>query len=271
MDVDGRVLNSWILSVGNELLIGRTVNTNAAWLGKRLTFLGFKVDRVVVVPDDVDEIAGEVSRAVSKAYLVVTTGGLGSTYDDVTLEGVAKGLGRNLVLNSRALEMVRSFYSARGLELTSDRVKMAMLPEGAEPLRNPVGAAPGALLRVGGSLVASLPGVPREMESMFTESLEPVLRDVVGGVFVVECGFTVYGVPESSLAPYIREAAFKVPRSYVKSHPRGSEIGEPVLDIRVVASGGSRSEAVRWAFQALDIVRRGVEALGGRIAEEARC
>lgn len=158
---------------------------------------------------------------------MITTGGLGPTYDDVTLEGVARALGRGLKLHPRALEMVRSFYSRRGLGLTEDRVKMAMLPEGAEPLDNPVGAAPGAVVEARGTLVASLPGVPREMEAMFDRSLRPLLEGIAPPGAVVECGLTVRGVPESSLAPYIKRASRVSRMVYVKSHPQGSELGEP--------------------------------------------
>ena len=265
-------VEAWIVTVGNELLIGRTINTNAAWLARKLSFLGFKVLRIVVAPDSVDDIAEEVSRALSRARIVVTTGGLGPTYDDVTLEGVSRAIGRRMVLNKEALEMVRRFYEARGMVLTGDRVKMAVMPEGAKPLANPAGAAPGAMVELdGGRLVVSLPGVPREMEAMFEAEVEPVLKDIAGGIEVVECGFTAVGVPESSLAPYIRRAAEASPRAYVKSHPRGSELGDPVVDIKVVASGSNLDEARSEALRALEVVREGIASLGGRISEEDTC
>ncbi|GBF08475.1 hypothetical protein apy_02000 [Aeropyrum pernix] len=262
---------AWIISVGNELLIGRTINTNAAWLGSRLTLLGFEVERVVTVPDRVEDIAEEVGRALGRARVVITTGGLGPTYDDVTLQGVAMALGRGLKLHPGALEMVRRFYSKRGLGLTEDRVKMAMLPEGAEPLENPVGAAPGAVVEARGSLVASLPGVPSEMEAMFEKALRPLLEEIAPPGAVVECGIAVVGVPESSLAPYIKEASRVSPRVYVKSHPQGSEIGKPLVRVRVLARASTLEEARAEALKALEKVRRGVEELGGSISEEDSC
>lgn len=263
---------AWIITVGNEILIGRIVNTNAAWLGRRLTLLGFRVARVVTVPDVVDEIASELRAAASRARVIVTTGGLGPTYDDVTLEGVARAFWRRLTLNEDALRMVESFYANMGEPLTPERRKMAFLPEGARPLRNPVGAAPGALLELpDGVIVASLPGVPREMEAMFESHVEPVLRRIAPRSSIVECGFTVKGVPESSLAPYIRRASRVSERVYVKSHPRGFEDRDPVVEVRVLVSAPEASEARRLAKQALGIVREGVIGLGGSIIEEDNC
>ncbi len=259
---------AYIVTVGNELLIGRTVNTNAAWLGRRLTLLGFRVIRIDTVPDDVDAIAEAVRMGVERARVVVTTGGLGPTYDDVTLEGVARALGRRLVLNEEALSMIREFYSRIDGRLTDERVKMAMLPEGARPLRNPVGAAPGALMECGGRIVASLPGVPREMEAMFLEELEPVLKSLAPPVSIVECSATIKGVPESILAPHVKRAARAGERVYVKSHPRGSEAGAPVIEVRVLASAPTREEALKSALEVLRIVERGAAEHGGEVSEE---
>ncbi len=255
--------SAWIVTVGNELLVGRIVNTNASWIARRLTLLGFRVQRIITVPDDVDEIAEEVGRGVARARLVITTGGLGPTYDDVTLEGVARALARRLVLNKEALEMVRRFYEERGLELTPEREKMAYLPEGAEPIPNPVGAAPGSLVKVNGKIVVSLPGVPREMEEMFLRHVEPVLREVAPARSIVECSLIVKGVPESALAPVIKEAARRDPEAYVKSHPKGHETKGPVLDIRVMAAAASREEAEARARRILEYIAGEAERLGG--------
>jgi len=254
---------AWLLSIGNELLIGRIVNTNAAWLGEKLTLLGFRVRRIVTVPDELADIEEEVGRAFERARVVITTGGLGPTYDDITLEGVARAVGRRLVLHPEALEMVRSFYEARGLPLTEERKKMAMLPEGAEPIPNPVGAAPGSLLRIGGKLIVSLPGVPSEMKAMFEAYVEPVLRSLAPDIVVVECGARIEGVPESSLAPIIRRAARMFEDVYVKSHPKGHETMRPILEVKALASGTSRSEAEEKARKALSIIVEGARSLGG--------
>jgi nicotinamide-nucleotide amidase len=250
---------AWILAVGNELLIGRIVDTNSAWLARRLTFLGFRVRRIIKVPDEVEDIALELRRALESARVIVTTGGLGPTYDDRTLEAVAKALGVPLELNSDALKIVEKFYSEKGLPLTPERRKMALLPRGARPLPNPVGAAPGVLVEKDGKVVVSLPGVPAEMKTIFDEYVAPLLRQIAPPRGLWECMVVVKGVPESTFAPILEKLARKNPEAYIKSHPKGHETRAPVLDIRVLASAPTEEEAMRRA-----------EELASRIAEEAR-
>ncbi|MCE4619668.1 MAG: nicotinamide mononucleotide deamidase-related protein [Desulfurococcales archaeon] len=259
--------NAWIITVGNEILIGRIVNTNAAWLGEKLTFLGFRVERVITVPDSLEDIEEEVGRGIARARIVITTGGLGPTYDDMTLEGVARATGRRLVLNEEAYRMVREFYAKAGYELTKEREKMAMLPEGAEAIPNPVGAAPGSLLDLGDTLVISLPGVPAEMKAMFEQYVEPKLREIAPHKAVVDCGFIVKGVPESGLAPWIKKASRLEESIYLKSHPKGHETMGPVLEIRVLASGKTRKEAMAKARRVLEYVAEKARGLGGETGE----
>src|SRR5512136_2428567 len=147
-----------IICVGNELLIGKTLNTNASWMAKRSTSLGVMVKRITVVGDDVEEIGVVVAEALKrKPQFVVTTGGLGPTFDDKTLEGIAKALKKDVEINDEALKMVREKYEALAkegriekTELTPPRMKMARLPKGAKPLTNPVGTAPAVRVEIGG-------------------------------------------------------------------------------------------------------------------------
>jgi molybdenum cofactor synthesis domain-containing protein len=134
----GSSLRAWIISIGSELLVGRVVNTNASWLARRLTFMGFTVDRIIVVPDVVSDIVEEVKRGLGRVRLIVSTGGLGPTHDDVTMEAMAVAIGKPLVLNREAELLLREFYSKKGLPLTKERLKMAYMPEGCRALRNPV-------------------------------------------------------------------------------------------------------------------------------------
>jgi nicotinamide-nucleotide amidase len=260
---------AWILSIGNELLIGRIVNTNAAWLARMLSILGFNVARIITVPDEIDDIVEELQRGMKRSRLIVTTGGLGPTYDDKTLEAVAKATGRNLVLNQEALRMVKEFYSQRGLELTPERRKMAMMPVGAEALPNPVGAAPGVLLDLGNVTIVSLPGVPSEMKAIFEEHIVPRIRHLAPPRALIECSLIIKGVPESTLAPVLKELAKKNPDAYIKSHPKGHEVLGPILDVRVLAGAADPAEAEE---RAKNITRRIAEEavrLGGRLAGES--
>ncbi|MBN1244457.1 hypothetical protein JXA31_02565 [Candidatus Bathyarchaeota archaeon] len=131
-----------IICVGNELLIGKTLNTNAQWIAKQATSLGLTVKRVTVVADDVTEIANAIREAFGrKPHFAITTGGLGPTFDDKTLEGIAEALNRKLAVNTKALKMVREKYEAYArekgtekVELTQARLTMATLPEKAKPI-----------------------------------------------------------------------------------------------------------------------------------------
>lgn len=156
-------MNFIIISVGNEILSGDIVNTNAAYMAKKLSQKGHKISRIIVVPDVVDEISEEVRNASKKADFVLVTGGLGATHDDVTAEGVAKALNRKLVLNEEVAEMIRKLSS------NEEAIKkVASLPEGCEIIENDVGVAPGFVVEN----VAVMPGVPAEMENVFGKLIE---------------------------------------------------------------------------------------------------
>ncbi len=183
-----------IIVVGREILTGRTLDTNSNWLAKRITALGGNVKRVVVVDDKIDSICGEVKTALgNNSYLIVTTGGLGPTADDKTLEALAIAAGLHMELIAEALDFVKgryTFFKEQGFidsdEVTPSRKKMAIFPKGAEMIPNPVGAAPGVKLWAGKTLILSLPGVPKEMRAIFEESLVRDLRDLFGKRFFLE-------------------------------------------------------------------------------------
>jgi molybdenum cofactor synthesis domain-containing protein len=215
-----------IICVGNELLIGKTLNTNSHWLAKRATALGANVQRITVVSDDVSEIAIALREALRrKPRFIITTGGLGPTFDDKTLEGIAKGLNQKLEVNDRALELVRGKYEAllnegriEKTELTPSRTKMATFPKGSKPLHNPVGTAPGMLADVKQTCVIALPGVPPEMEAIFDESVAPMLKKEAGKSAFFETSIYIEGIMESSLAPLIDRVMHANPLVYIKSH-----------------------------------------------------
>ncbi len=238
--------DAWIVSIGNELLIGRVVNSNLAWLGKKLTYLGFNVRRGLIVRDDCEEIAWAFRLAVdSGAKVIVSTGGLGPTFDDKTSECLSRAFKLRFVVNEEALRLVSERYSSAGLEMNDYRVKMAMMPEGAEPLPNPVGTAPGIKLKVGETYIFVLPGVPSEMKAIFEEYVEPFLRKVGPEVEFFETELISKGLPESSIAPIIDKVMKKYPRVYIKSHPSGKELEAPVQRLHIQLSSKSKEEALK--------------------------
>ncbi|HXX88130.1 MAG TPA: nicotinamide mononucleotide deamidase-related protein [Candidatus Acidoferrum sp.] len=227
-----------IICIGNELLIGKTLNTNATWMAKRATSLGIEVRRVTVVEDNVKEIAKITDEALRRnPSFIVTTGGLGPTFDDKTLEGLSKALRSRLRVNEKALAMIKRKYEAYSkqakitkIELTPPRIKMAKLPENSEPLPNPVGTAPGVLVKVGGTTLVALPGVPPEMMAIFEESIVPLLRKKAGNVTFFETSIYADSIMESTLAPLIDQVIHDNPLVYIKSHPKGEE-DEPHIEL----------------------------------------
>jgi nicotinamide-nucleotide amidase len=165
-----------LVTIGDELLIGDTVNGNAAWLGRRLAENGITLTRSVVVGDDESVIGEAVTSALKRADVVITTGGLGPTYDDVTREALAKAAGVAIIRDEAAADRIRVRAAERGLPLRPMALRMAELPEGATPLPNPMGTALCFRLPLGGGAVYALPGVPAEVRAVFTEGVLPDLH-----------------------------------------------------------------------------------------------
>lgn len=197
-----------IVTVGDELLLGRTVDTNAAWLGQRLAERGIPVARRATVADDDAEIRLAVSAAVEAAELVLVTGGLGPTPDDVTREAVAALTGRPLREDPEVMERILDLYRRRGLDQVPEpNRRVARVPEGAATLANPHGTAPGLALEHGGALVVLLPGVPREMRGIVEGALFPLVEARFQGRLRQVLVHMVHttGIPESRLSQEISE------------------------------------------------------------------
>jgi molybdenum cofactor synthesis domain-containing protein len=258
-----------MLAVGKELLIGRTMNSNALWVGKRLARMGSMLKEITTVDDDLEEI-GPAFRAIvrrSPEFLVVV-GGLGPTPDDMTLKGIAGALGVRLKRNEAALRMIREHYRERGLEgvvLTPARLKMSRLPEGAEPLKNVAGTAPGARLMAGETTVFCLPGVPAELRSIFTGSVEPEVRARLGKLHRKHVTMKIEGVLESALAPALSSALRRHPAAYIKSHPRGVEEGVSRIELDIAVVGeGAKVTADEGEAIAREM-KRAVVGMGGTV------
>lgn len=214
-----------IVCIGNELLIGKTLNTNATWLAKSATSLGLVVKRITVVRDEVEEIAVAIQEALArKPRFIITTGGLGPTFDDKTTEGIAEGLGLELEINKKALKMIRAKYKAyfrqktEKTELTPPRIKMATLPKGADTLSNSVGTAPGVIVKNRGTSIIALPGVPPEMEAIFNEQVAAIIKNRAGKSRFFDKSIYAEGMMESTLAPLIDLTMRDNKRVYIKSH-----------------------------------------------------
>jgi molybdenum cofactor synthesis domain-containing protein len=239
-----------IITVGSELLRGTVRDT----LGHEIASLAFEhggeVARWEIVPDEVERIAESVRRAVqSGVELVVTTGGLGPTDDDLTMEGVAQATGRRLEVDPRALAHLAAFFG-RAVEggalsdkrLTKRREKMARIPRGAEVLENPAGAAPGVLLRFPGTRLVSLPGVPREARGIMDTSMQPVFAEVFGRGRSASVSFSTAARDEGALARMLEPLRDEFPDAAIKTRPRS--YGRAVrIEVHVSVRGRELREA----------------------------
>lgn len=258
-----------ILVIGNEVLAGDVLDTNSHWLCRELAARGARARRVTVLPDEPSPIGEALLAARSRAPdLILTCGGLGPTADDLTVPAIAAALGHPLSEHPQAYAMIRDFYAqlyARGDVTTPDmtpaRAKMARMPRAAEPLANSVGAAPGVLLREGGTLIASLPGVPAEMKDIFVHALWPRLEASFRGRAYAERTVVTDCWDESILAPAVDEVARVHSAVYVKS--RAQVYGSGSADfVTLAARGRDLAEAARLLDAAEADLLAGLAALG---------
>lgn len=235
-------INAEIITLGRELLIGKTVNTNASWIASQLTALGITVTRINVAGDTVGEISSTIAESLGRRpSILITTGGLGPTYDDLTIDGLAAALNAPKEINKEAMRLVQAKYRAMKLKMTPSRYKLAMMPVGVHPLVNECGSAPGVFVEYRGTMIFSLPGVPREMKVMFTSQVLKVILQRIPSQTFRERSFVIEGMPESSLAPIIDGWVPSNRRVYLKSHPGGTE-SAPTITIHISAAGSNATE-----------------------------
>jgi len=212
-----------LICVGNELLTGLVENSNAGYLSRSLWAAGIAVRESCVVADDKEMIASALNRALKQSDIVIITGGLGPTDDDLTREALADILGRSLSLNQNWVDKLDSFFRERGLTMTDNNRKQAMVIEGSTMLENKNGTAPGAVIEEQGKFIFMLPGPPNEMKEMFEEDVLPrISHNICGGINRVKT-LKCAGIGESLLEEKIKSMGeWKLPKiSYIA---RGHEV-----------------------------------------------
>ena len=258
-----------ILCVGNELLSGITLNRNAHWISGRIAKAGGTVSRVTVVRDELGAISSAVRESLArKPDILVTTGGFGATYDDMTLEGVARALRKKLALDKRAAEMLRRSYRRRRLHyrINKTRLKMAMIPQGATPIENRVGSAPSVMIDAR-TRIFCVPGVPAEMKAVFNSHILPLVKEGVGRFVAREVNYKVAGVSESMIAPVLAKIVDAHPGRavYLKTHPRGYIKRVPKIRVQLICRGGDKDEVKRSLERISKKLLREIKRLGGRL------
>ncbi|MEZ5126226.1 MAG: molybdopterin-binding protein [Thermoleophilia bacterium] len=264
-----------IVSAGNEVLIGDVLDTNTNWLCVEITRRGGFVRRTTMLRDDVEAIAAEVRSALARRPAILfTVGGLGPTSDDRTLEGVALGLGVELRLNPVAERLVAAKYAefhALGHvpfpDMNESRRKMARLPAGAEPLRNPIGGAPGVLYRQDDTAIVSLPGVPGELRAIFADSFDHLFGDRFGAAHYEERALVVATQDESAIAADLARAEVEFPEVYIKSRAR--QFGSArVIRVTLSARGRDATAVAALLTPAAERLQAQITAAGFAISPD---
>lgn len=224
-------MNAEIITSGTELLLGDTVDTNSAYIARALRDIGVNVYFRTSVGDNVERMALVLRQGLSRSDLIITTGGLGPTVDDVTREAVAQATGRPLVLYPECLAQIETIFARWGRAIGENNRRQAYLPQGAIPIPNPVGTAPGFILEAAGGTVIALPGVPREMERLMQDTVLPYLRGHTGagGTIIKAKVLRTVGLGES----WIDERIDALMHSANPTVGLAAHSG--VVDIRIVA------------------------------------
>lgn len=229
-----------LVMIGTELLLGQTVDTNAAHIAEKLAENGIHVYFKATVGDNWTRMTAVLAQALTRADIVITSGGLGPTEDDLTREVVASVLRLPLVEDRRALESIKSWFTRTGRPMPSSNRKQALMPEGAHVIANGQGTAPGFIVEKDGKIVVCMPGVPHEMKAMLENDVLPYLRRRFG---LEERLFTrtlrFYGIGESALEERLRDL-FRMTKPTVAPYAGMAEV-----KVRLTARAGSREEAER--------------------------
>jgi nicotinamide-nucleotide amidase len=233
--------NAEIVAIGSELLLGQIVDTNSAWMAQRLTALGVNLYFKSVVGDNPGRMKEVIQRALERADIVITSGGLGPTQDDLTREIVAEVTGRKLVLDDNLLEQVEEHFRRRGRTMTPNNRRQAYMPEGAIPVKNPNGTAPCFIVEDPRGVIFSLPGVPVEMKWLFENEVEPYLRRKFNLAEVIHYRvLKIVGVGESAVDDKIGHLIAN------SSNPTVGVLALPgQVDVRIAAKAANRDEAMK--------------------------
>lgn len=192
-------MKSTIISIGNELLNGKTLNSNATYIGNALFEIGIPVHKIITIGDDNAEIIKTVDHAIRDSQIIIVTGGLGPTHDDITKNALADFFDTKLVFNEEIMHKIEERFKRRGMKLPPINQNQAMVPEIAQLIDNPVGTAAGMLFKKNGNFIFVLPGIPKEMQAIMTNSVIPFLKENCQLTDIQVHLYKTTGIPESKI------------------------------------------------------------------------
>ncbi len=197
---DTNLMKAEIITIGDELLIGQTIDTNSAWMGAELSLAGFNIIRKVAIHDRKSDILRALSDSAGKSNVVLITGGLGPTSDDITKQTLCEFFNTKLVMNNEVLTMVENMMKRRNFPMNENNRKQAEVPESCSVLTNAAGTAPGMWFEKYGTIFVSMPGVPNEMKYIMNQHVLPALKKRFTSQKIIHRNIMTYGTPEAKLA-----------------------------------------------------------------------
>ncbi len=247
-----KIDNAEILCVGTEILIGDIINTNAAYISQRLAAMGINQYHQGVVGDNPQRLKKFLQEALNRADVVILTGGLGPTYDDLTKETVAELMGKGMELHQPSLDRLKDFFVSRNIEMTENNVKQAYMPTGCIVMQNNCGTAPGAIIEneETGKTAIILPGPPREMKPMFEESVVPYLEKRTDSLFVSK-NINIIGMGESKVETVIIDIMKNSTNPTVAPYAADGEVR-----LRVTAKAATKEEGEKICFDMIEVLKK---------------
>jgi nicotinamide-nucleotide amidase len=241
-----------IIAVGSELLLGQIANTNAAYLSRQAALLGVDIFRHTVVGDNKDRLRQLLIEALSRSEVILITGGLGPTKDDITRETIAETLGIPLIEDETSLLHIRQFFQQRGIAMSQNNQKQAMIPQGAVVLRNPSGTAPGFVVEKDGKEIVVLPGPPSELRMMFENSVVPYFKEKCQGEekVILSRILKFWGIGESKIDEALSDL-FEAG----SNHSIAYLFQNCEVQVRITAKGKNSNEALRMIAGVEKIIR----------------
>ena len=246
-----KIRNAEILCVGTEILIGDIVNTNAAFISEKLALMGISQYYQAAVGDNPARLENAIREALDRCDLLIMSGGLGPTYDDLTKETAAKCMGRELVLNEEALRRMKEIFAFRGKEMTKNNEKQAYMPTGSVVFQNGAGTAPGCAIEdvEAGKIIVMLPGPPFEMKKMFTEQVMPYLEGFTDKRFVSK-NVNIFGMGESEVEMRLQDLMRSSVNPSIAPY-----CGDGEVRLRVTASGQTVEECESMVTGAIEQIK----------------
>jgi len=243
-------LKAEIIAVGTELLLGQIVDTNSAFMAQQMTTIGLDLHYKSTVGDNLERIKSTLRNALGRSDFIITTGGIGPTLDDLTREAVAEVLGKPLVFNQVLFDQISEFFTRMGRTASPNNRKQAFIPEGAIPIENPVGTAPGFIAEQDGKAIIIVPGVPHEMRYFMEHAVLPYLRNKLGiREVIVSRVLKLFGIGESLVDDRLKDLIERGtnPTIGLLAH---TQIGEIHIRLTAKESERSRAEALNASLEA---------------------